>query len=124
MLVFIKKVFFVAMTFFSFNPLNLNSLEFVSINNSECKIRTKIIDINNNEPTFYPFSISVNKCSGSCNNINDPYAKLRVPNVVKNINVKVFNLMSRSNQTRHIEWHETCKCKCRLKSSVCNNKQR
>ena len=124
MLVFIKKVFFVAMTFFSFNPLNLNSLEFVSINNSECKIRTKIIDINNNEPTFYPFSISVNKCSGSCNNINDPYAKLRVPNVVKNINVKVFNLMSRSNQTRHIEWHETCKCKCRLNSSVCNNKQR
>ena len=83
MLGFTKKVFFVAMTFFSFNPLNLNSLEFVSINNSECKIRTKIIDINNNEPTFYPFSISVNKCGGSCNNINDLYAKLRVPNVVK-----------------------------------------
>ena len=42
------------------------------------------------------------KCSGSCNNINDPYAKLCVPNVVKNINVRVFNLMSFSNQKRHI----------------------
>ena len=47
-----------------------------------------------------------------------------VPNVVKNINVKVFNLVSRTNETRHTEWHETCKCKCRLDASVCNNKQR
>ena len=47
-----------------------------------------------------------------------------VPDVVKNINVKVSNLMSFSNQTRHIEWHETCKCKCRLDPGVCNNKQR
>ena len=44
--------------------------------------------------------------------------------VVKNLNVKVFNLMSRTNETRHIEWYETCKCKCRLDASVCNNKQR
>ena len=47
-----------------------------------------------------------------------------VPSVVKNINVKVFSLVSRTNETRHIEWHETCKCKCRLDASVCNNKQR
>ena len=32
--------------------------------------------------------------------------------------------MSRTNETRHIKWHETCKCKCRLVASVCNNKQR
>ena len=86
-------------------------------------VNPKIIDIDNNEPSFYPYSIEVNKCSGSCNNINDPYAKLCVPDVVKNRNVKVFNLISRTNETRHIEWHETCKCKCRLDASVCNNKQ-
>ena len=124
MLGFFKKVFVVAMTFFNFNKLNVNSLECVSMNNQECKTRTKIMNINNNEPVLYPFSIKVNKCSGSCNNINNPYAKLCVPDVVKNINVKVFDLMSWSNQTKHIEWHETCKCKCRLDSSVCNNKQR
>ena len=44
--------------------------------------------------------------------------KQNVPAVVKNINVKVFNLMSRTNETRHIEWHETCKCKCRLDGSI------
>ena len=106
---FVKQVFIIAITFFSYNVLNVSSLECVSMNNQECKARTKIININNNEPVFYPFSTKVNKCSGSCNNINDHYAKLCVPDVVKNINIKVFNLMSFSNQIRHIKWHETCK---------------
>ena len=48
-----------------------------------------------------------------------------IPDVLKNINVKVFNLMSRTNETRHIEWHETCKCKSRLMQvSVTINKCR
>ena len=46
------------------------------------------------------------------NNINGPYAKLCVPDVVKNLNVKVFNLMSRTNEAMCIEWYETCNCKC------------
>ena len=90
------------MTFFNFNPSNVNSLECVSMNNLECRTRTKIINTNNNESVLCPFSIKVNKCSGSYNNINDLYAKLCVADV-KNINVKVFNLMSWSNQTKHIE---------------------
>ena len=95
---FIKKVFVVAMTFFSLNLSNVNSLEWVSMNNQECRTRTKIINIDNNESVFYSFSIKVNKCCGSCNNINDPYARSCVPGVVKNINVKVYNLMSLSKQ--------------------------
>ena len=94
------------------------------MNNQACKVRPEIVNVNSNEPVFYPFSIKASKCSGSCNNINDPYAKICVPDVVKDLNVKVFNLMSRTNETRHIKWHETCKCKCRLDASVCNNKQR
>ena len=98
---FIKKVFVVAMTFF--NLSNVNSLECVSMNNQGSKTRTKIININNNKPVFYPFSIKVKKCCGSCNSINNPCAKLCVPDVVKKINVRVFNLMLWSNQTKHIE---------------------
>ena len=92
--------------------------------NQECKVKPKIINVNNNEPVFYPFSIKTSKCSGSYNNINDPYAKICVPNIIKKLNVKVFNLISRTNETRHIKWHETYKYKCRLDASVCNNKQR
>ena len=94
------------------------------MNNQECKTRSEIINTNNNEPVFYPFSIKVNKCGGSCNNINDPYAKLCVPDVVKNINLKVFNLLSWSNQTRQIKRHESCKCECKLDSSAFNNKKK
>ena len=72
---FIKKVFFTAMTFFSFNPSGVNSLKCVPMNNQERKTRTKIINTNNNEPVFYPFSIRVNKCSGNRNNVNDPYTR-------------------------------------------------
>ena len=90
--------------------------------NQECKVRPEIVNVNSNETLFYPFSIRASKCSGSCNNINDPYAKMCVPDVVKNLNVKVFNLMSITNKTRHIEWHEMCKCTCRLDVSICNNK--
>ena len=93
------------------------------MNNQECKAKPKIIDLNNNEPVFYPYSNKVNKCSGSCSNINDPYAKLCLPNIIKNINVKVFNFLSRINETRQIMWHETCKCICRLTSAVCNSRQ-
>ena len=93
------------------------------MNNQECKARPKVIDINNNEPVFYPYSIKENKCSPSCCNINDPYAKLCISHIVKNINVKVFNLISRINDTRQIIWHETYKFVCRLTSAVCNSRK-
>ena len=94
------------------------------MNNQACKIRPKIINVNSNEPVFYPLSIKTSKCSGSCNNINDPYAKIYVPDAVKDLNVKVLRLMLRTNETRRIKSQEMCKCKCRFDASVCNNKQR
>ena len=113
---------FTAITFIGFNLSGINSLEYVSMNNQECKIRTEIINLNTNEPMFYPYSIKINRCKGSYNILNDPYAKICVPDQIKNTNVKVFNLMSRTIETRRIKWHKTCKCKCRLDASICNNK--
>ena len=121
---FIKKCFLTVMTLINFNLLSVNSLECVSMNNQECKIRTEIVNLNSNELMFYPYSIKINRCKGSCNIINDPYAKICVPDQIKDTNVKVFNLMSRTNETRHIKWHKLCKSKCRLDASICNNKLR
>ena len=100
MFVFIKKIFCIGSLFLS-SLVSTTSLNCISMKNQECKVRPEIINVNSNEPVFYPFSIKTSKCSGSCNNINDPYAKMCVPDVVKNLNVKVFNLMSRTNETRH-----------------------
>ena len=75
--------FFHSNNLFSYNTLNVNSLECVSMNNQECKIRSEIINVNTNEPMVYPYSITINKCKGNCNTINDPYAKLCVPDTIK-----------------------------------------
>ena len=86
----IKKCFFTAITFI--NLSSINSLECVSMNNQECKIKTEIINLNTNEPMFYPHSIKMNIFKGSCNTINNPYAKICAPGQFKDTNVKVFNL--------------------------------
>ena len=67
------------------------------MNNQECKVRSQVVNVNRKEPVFFPFIIKTTKFSGSCNNINDPYAKLCVTDVIKNLNVRPFNLMSRAN---------------------------
>ena len=100
MFVFIKKIFYDG-SLFSSSEVSTTSLNCISMKNQECKVRPGIINVNSNEPVFYLFSIKTSKSSGSCNNINDPYAKMCVPGVIKDLNIKVFNLMSRTNETRH-----------------------
>ena len=113
----------ISLTISLLNLVVTKALECVLVVNEKCMARLKIINKNANEPVFYPLSIKVNKCSGDCNTINDPMAKLCVPVVIKGLNVKVFNMMARINETRKVVWHETCKCVCRLTSAICNDKQ-
>ena len=82
---------------------SVNSLSCISVNNQECATRPQVVNVNGDEPAFFPFIIWTSKCSGSGNNTNYPYAKTCVPDIVKNLNVKVSNLMSRTNKARHIE---------------------
>ena len=73
------------------------------MNNQPCKARPEIVNVNTNYHIFYPFSIKTTKCSGNCNNINDPCARICAPDVVKDLNVKVFNLMSKTQETKNIK---------------------
>ena len=59
-----------------------NSLNCVSMSNQKCKTRPQIVNVNGYDPVFFPFSIKTSKCSGSCNNINNPLAKMCVPDVI------------------------------------------
>ena len=91
-------------------PLNTTRLSAIplsciSMNNQSCKARPEVFNVNSNNPIFYPFSVRTSKCSGNCNNINAPYAKICV------------------NETKNIKCYETCKCEWRLNAIVCNNKQ-
>ena len=77
-------MFFTGLAFLS-TLTNVNSLSCISMNNQECKVRPKIVNVNSKEPIFFHLSIKTSKCSGSCNNINDLYAKLCVSDIVKNL---------------------------------------
>ena len=63
-----------------FSVLKVNSLKCMSMINQKCMPRPKIIGVNTNDPVFYPYFIKVNKCSGTCNNINNHYDKICIPN--------------------------------------------
>ena len=108
-----------------FSILKVNTLECLSVINRECMPRPKILDLNEGvgEALFYSYNVLVSKCSGGCNTIDDPMTKLCVPIVVKKVNMKVYNFLMRLNETRNVLWHESCKCVCRINSSVCNSKQ-
>ena len=107
-----------------FSIIKTRALECVSVINRKCMPRPKILDVNEGvgEALFYLY-VLVNKCSGSCDTINDSMARLCVPNIIKRVNMKVYNFLMRLNETRNILWHESCRCECKLNSAVCNNKQ-
>ena len=107
-----------------FSIIKTRALEYVSVINRKCLPRLAILDVNEGvgEALFYPYNVLVNKCSGSCDTLDNPMANLCVPNIIKRMNTKVYNFLMRLNETRNVLWHESCKCVCRLNSSVCNNK--
>ena len=118
-------MWFINLAISLFSILKVNALECVSVVNQKCKPRPKILNVNEGvgEALFYPYNVQVNKCSGSCNTLDNPMKKLCVPNVIKRVTMQVYNFLTMLNETRNVLWHESCKCICKLNSSVCNNKQ-
>ena len=108
-----------------FGIIKTKALECVSVVNQKCMRIPKILHVNEGvvEALFYPYNVLVNKCSGSCNTLDNSIETLCVPNVIKGLNMKVCNFLTMLNETRNVLWHESCKCVCKLNSSVCNNKQ-
>ena len=115
----------IGLTISLFTIIKTRTLECLSVINQKCMSRRKMLDVNEGigEALFYPYNVLVNKCSRSCNTLDNPMSKICVPKLIKNVNIKVYNFLMMLNETRNVLWHESCKCVCKLNSSVCNNKQ-
>ena len=89
--------------------IKTKALECVSVVNQKCMPRPKIFEVNEvvGEALFYLYNVLVNKCSGSCNTLDNPMAKLCVPNIIKRVNMKVYNFLMMLNETRNVLWHES-----------------
>ena len=84
----------------------LNIPDFFLLANEECKVRKVIVD---NDYMTFPYKIKVDKCIGSFNNKNNPYYKVCLPDIVKNISIRVFDLLSQKNVLKNITFHKNCK---------------
>ena len=87
-----------------FNINKTKALECVSVVNQKCMARPKILDVNEGvrEALFYPYNVLVNKCSASCNTLNNPMSKICVPKIVTNVNMQVYNFLMRLNETGNV----------------------
>ena len=83
----------------------------ISLKNQDCKVKNVIID---NDYMTFPYKIKVDKCVESCNDADNPYFKVCLPDIVKNVSVKFFDLMFQKNMLKNISFHKSCKCGCLL----------
>ena len=91
------------------------------LKDQKCKVKKVIID---SDYMTFPYKIKVDRCVGSCNDVNNLYFKVCSPDIVKNISVKVFDLISRKKVLRNVTFHKICKCDCLLDEKVSNNRQK
>ena len=87
--------------------------------------RPTLTDLDPVKFNYYPFMISLDICNGSCNSaVDDLSAKVCVPSKTRNVNVKVFNMITRINQAKTLVKYLSCDCKCRFNSTACNINQK
>ena len=91
------------------------------LNDESCMVRPTIIDMSPVELKYYPFMISLNKCTGSCNIVS---SKICAPKETKDIYVKVFNMITNKDDAKAIIKHISCDCKCKFNSTTCNSNQK
>ena len=91
------------------------------LKNQECAVRKVITD---NDYMTFPHEIGVDRCIGSCNDKDNPYFKFCLPDSIKNISVKYFDLISKKNALKNISFHQSCKCGCLLDEKVYNYLQK
>ena len=96
----------------------------VSLNNEPCKVMSTLIDLNPVELDYCPFMISLDKCSGSCNAVDELSTKICAPSKTKDVNDKVLNMITRTNVAKTLVNHISCDWKCKLHSKTCISNQK
>ena len=94
---------------------------YLLLKNQECAVRKLIID---NDYMIFPYKIRVDRCIGSCNDEDNPFLKFCLPDSIKNISIKSFDLLSNKNVLKNISFHQSCKCGSLLYEKVCKNLQK
>ena len=82
------------------------------MNNQPCMVKSTLIDLNHDEIHYYLFIISMNRCNGSCNTVDDPLGGISPPDKMEDVNLKVFNMIKGINVLRTLAKHTSYECRC------------
>ena len=96
----------------------------MSLDHEPCMIKPTLLHLNSVERNYYPFMISLNKCSGKCDSIDDLSTKIYIPSKTKDRNVEVFNMTTNKKEAKTMLKHISCDCKCKLNSTTCNSNKK
>ena len=77
-------------------------------------IRPFLVDISPVELNYHPFKVCLGKCSGSSNAVHEFSTKVCVPSKTKDVNVKVFNMITTTNEAKTLIKPISCDCKCKF----------
>ena len=104
-----------------------NHTKCVSLSNQKCEIQPTFINLHPNEYSqefhYYPFTVKLDKCVGSCNTFSDLSNKVCVPNKTKYLNLNVFNMITGIYESKTLTKHISCDWKCRFNGRNCNSDQ-
>ena len=104
-----------------------NHAKCVSLSNQKCMIQPTLINLHPNEYSqefhYYPFSVKLDRCVGSCNTLNDLSNKVCVPNKTEDLNLSVFNMITGINESKTLAKHILCECKCKSYGRKCDSNQ-
>ena len=95
--------------------------KYLSLNDESCMVRPSLIDLNPGELKYYPFKISLYECNGSCNVLS---SKISVVRKTKEINVKVFNMITNKNEAKAMSKHISYDYKSKFSSITYNSNQK
>ena len=95
--------------------------KYLFLNHEQCTVRPTLIYMNPVELKYYPFMITLNKCTASCNVLSP---KICVPKETKDINIKACNMITNKDEAKTMTEHISCDCKCKFNSTTCNSKQK
>ena len=111
-------MFVTLLSFLGFLPTKCTSLT-----NEACMDRSTFIALNAVEVNYHPFMISLDKCNGRCNAVDDLITKVYVSSEIKDVNVKIFNTITRIYAAKALIKYISCDCKRKFSSTTCNSNQ-
>ena len=104
-----------------------NHTKCVSLSNQKCGIQSTLINLHPNEYSqeihYYPFSIKLDRCVGSCNTLNDLSNKICIPNKTEHLNLSIMNMITGINESKTLTKDISCECKCRFYGTKCHSNQ-